>query len=231
MLNIRDRGELVSRWSRCCAGMLLEGVPGSGKTSIIKALLSSPAFHRREDLGLFVVSEELTQRVLEPVYNQGQLTAAAALSHLGGLISPLEEHNRQLLARGWSGRPQHHFTYILERFHLTYAAYYDFLEWNAVSDLDQRLAALGCSLFLITFDAGEMEDRIISSRDNPGWRRYIARYGSSASEIVGHYARRQERLLELAARSHLPHTIIDTTDRDWNSAASTLLAAWKEAQQ
>jgi len=60
--------------ARNVTGMLFEGIPATGKSTVIKELLKSSAITERDFMPFFTFGEDITQRVLEAKHNQGVIT-------------------------------------------------------------------------------------------------------------------------------------------------------------
>ena len=208
----------------CGRGLIIEGVPGAGKSTAVRLMRDMPRFRSAAQPSVFSYSEEITQRVLEKAWNTVGLTTSRNREHLLRILRPLEQINDLIAARGWANTPRHGFLYLLERFHLTHAAYYPHVSWRDVEDIDARLCALGARMVIVTLSADGMRRRILAER-NPGWRRYVSRYGSTNEEIMRHYRKRQETLLSLAERSHL-QTLVVNGERDPRDVAGRILDFW-----
>ncbi len=208
-------------------GIIIEGIPGSGKTSTIRQIQRLPAFLQREATTLLLLGEEITQRTLELRTQEGSLSAEDHQQLLDELITPLEQKQERFLKRGWSGgESRFQFLYLLERFHLTHATYYPYLQdwdYSAIEERLKKLSAKGC---LFVMDPAVMRYRIIESRPYPAWRRYLARYGKNDEEIVEHYVRQQEAMLQRAHTSGLDWLILDTTEANWSIVASKVWKHW-----
>ncbi len=161
-------------------GLILEGVSGSGKTTILEALLRSERYLGRGHLSSLVLTEHQTQRVLEPKQRTKGLSVednVALLRRHVGTISALEAGLR---GTGWSdrNRVRHRVCYVLERFHLTHVCHYPHVGWDDVEDLDRTLARLGCKLCLLTADRSVLEGRVTDGRDDLEWRTHLSSLGA-----------------------------------------------------
>lgn len=206
----------------CCRGLVIEGVPCTGKTTLIRALRELSAFRRRSQVSTLIISEELTQRVLEPAWNRGDLLPDCHRTHLMGILEPMTRLDYLLRTRGWSAVPDHHFLFLLERFHLTHGTYYPYLSWEDVQEVDGLLEGLDARLLILTCDPAVLQERILG-RTSPAWRRYISRYGDTDAAIIEHYLLQQKALVDLSSKSRLPCRVIDVTNR---SAPDIAAQAW-----
>ncbi len=206
-------------------GLLLEGIPGSGKSTIFAALRSARRVAARDEPSRFFLSEHLTQRVLERAHRSGSLNPADHREHLGRLVGDIRAHRDALADRGFAGGGKTGILYAMERFHLTHAIYYPHLSWDHVEGIDRDLGELGCRLCLLTADAADLRRRLLRPRW-PGWLAYIQGYGSNPGEIVAHYRSQQEEYIALLERSCLPHLIVDTSRLGRDAALRRILDFW-----
>ena len=85
-----------------CRGLIMEGIPGTGKTTLLEKLKEKNIGNILMTPSEFIFSEEITQRVLEKQYNNGLLDKSHNIALLEDIISPLENYQTRLLKRGWS---------------------------------------------------------------------------------------------------------------------------------
>ncbi len=209
------------------SGLILEGVCGTGKTSILRAILHSKAYIQKPYLTSLVLSEHQTQRVLESIDRLGTLTLRDNLALLEQHVGYLEALKKWLDAMEWCDPDivAMRIPYLMERFHFTHVVDYDHVHWEDVTALDQRLAKCNCKLCLFTIDEATIEKRVIQDRD-PGWMSYIRQFGATNSEIVRHYSEQQEKMLHLCQLSALDSRIIDTSHRSLEDTLSEVLDYW-----
>ncbi|GAB6099094.1 hypothetical protein JCM16358_09730 [Halanaerocella petrolearia] len=207
-------------------GIIFEGIPATGKSTIIRSLLKSPKILEREFMPFLTYGEDITQRVLEKKYNQGQLTKEDNLELLFDIIEPLEKYKDYYQKRGWVGtESEHRYAFVLERFHITHATYFDHLCWDDLAEIDRKLAQLNTKLCFLEIEPKVMRKRIIYSRGQK-WRNYISRYGSTEEEIIEHYIRRQKRKKQLVTKSNLPSLILNTSQANWEQLIDQMIEFW-----
>ncbi len=203
-------------------GLIIEGIPLTGKTTLLTGLQRHPLFLSYAAVSKLIYSEDLTQRVLEKDYNRGFLDKSANLNLLMSITKGLHEHDKMLHCRGFASKD---LLFILERFHLTHAAYYPYLTWNDVEPIDQILGCLKTKLILLSVDRHTFENRL-SERNNTGFMSYIQRYGSNKEMILDHYMQSQDRYLKLVHQSCLETKIIDSVTSPVSKVLESALDFW-----
>ncbi len=209
------------------SGLIIEGVCGSGKTTILKKLTESPRFQNKSGQSTIVLSEHHTQRVLEKKERTAGLRRADNLNLLDEHATYLENMNERLARMPWAenGRSNMRLAYIFERFHLTHVSHYEHMQWEDVQDIDNRLARLNCKAILLIVDRHELQQRVEIGRDS-GWREYLTRFGETDSEITDHYLGQQCVLQKLCERSKLEILMISTSEVDAETTTARILDHW-----
>jgi len=209
------------------SGLILEGICGSGKTVVLRALLRSKRFVERPYLSTIILSEHQTQRVLERKEREEGLTPQDNLSLLDGHVSYLESIHDRLGRMVWCRRGQTgmRLPWILERFHLTHVCHYAHMRWEQVEGIDRRLAGIGGKICLFAISEAEIERRVIRDRDAT-WKNYIRRFGETDREIVKHYAEQQEAMLELCEKSAMEAIVVDTSSGEVGKTVDRVLDFW-----
>ncbi|GAB6138395.1 hypothetical protein [Halanaerobaculum tunisiense] len=207
-------------------GIIFEGIPATGKSTIIRNLLKVPEILERDFMSFLTYGEDITQRVLEKKYNQGQLTREDNLELLNNIIDPLEKYKAYYQKRGWDcSQVEHRYAFLLERFHITHVTYFDHLSWGDVVEFDKKLARLNTKLCFLEMGSQVMSERIIYSRGQK-WRNYISRYGATEEEIIDYYLSQQERKKKLVTRSKLPSLILDASQANWDELVAQIVDFW-----
>lgn len=176
--------------------IVFEGIASSGKTTLERTVAE-----RLPD------SEIVTEGVtLMPAIDNTDV--AAAKRHLEGVLDSI----RRSPARN----------VILDRFHLTHA----FRTGSAVGEFSAIEDGLrdigGTTVVLLTIDPEAIPARIeetVALRGG-GWKK--GKQGT-AEEKIAYYRRQQETLEDLASSSRLPVLRIDTTAKDWEAYADSIV--------
>ena len=107
-------------------GLILEGVPGTGKTTLLKSILRSPRYVDRSFLSTIVLSEHQTQRVLEAKEEEEGLNRhdnvallEGHVTYVGGILRGLEG-----MPRCANGRTNNRVTY-----------HYPHVDWKDVAHI------------------------------------------------------------------------------------------------
>ena len=214
-------------------GVILEGVACSGKSSLLRALLSHPSFVDRAGASSIVLTEHHTQRVLES-------KVPRALLRVQDNVCLLREHTdylgkvagrvRRMTRWQEENLSNPRVIAVIERFHLTHVLNYEHLDWAHVADIDGLLAEIGMRLCLVTTAPNELRRRIRDDRagawgaflSEPGQRGAFAEHPSD-EEKAGYFVQQQDALLALAERSRIPKCEIDTTTMSPLVAAEMVL--------
>jgi len=220
-----EGGWMNENWN--ISGLILEGICGSGKTTILHSLLRSERFVLRSFPSSIVLSEHQTQRVLERKERETGLTPEDNVGLLEQHVSYLEAARDRLTQMEWceNKRTNMRVPYLLERFHFTHVCHYSHVTWEHVSPIDHRLAKLDCKLCLLVIPDELLRERIITGRDS-AWHDYLKRYGATDEEILQYYTTQQNILRDLLARSELETRIIDTGAATIDQAMTQVLDFW-----
>lgn len=212
-------------------GLIIEGIAGTGKSTALRALLSSNAWTNKNYLSSIMLSEHQTMRVLEAKERQGSLQVQDHIHLLSKIVSMLEQLHAGLSSMDWlaRGRAGHKLPFLLERFHFTHVYHYPDLCWQDVQEIDQRLAVLNTKVCIFTIDPKVMKQRIIGDTKKNGWSTFLTRFGEDDEAIIQHFIQQQETLLRLSQHTMLPCHIVDTTNKTIEVVVDEVLGFWKLA--
>jgi chloramphenicol 3-O-phosphotransferase len=200
--------------------ILLEGITGAGKSTIFQALRTGPWTARYESC--IVLSQAVTLRVAPPE----RITA-----HLCRLSEQIRTHAEDHNASEFAGRADMRGSMLVlaEGFHC-----YGLLEHVPAEQRHDALRRVesclnGAAVLLVSL---ELDEDVISERSvlsplrhrGPGWRTFVARYGSTTAQIAEHYVARQRAHRDLVAASSLRVLRINTSVADWPEYADRIRA-------
>jgi hypothetical protein len=181
--------------------LLVEGIPGIGKSTLIDALI-------RRHMDLVVPGKVRTFVHLCQAHTIGPLaqaedrgTPAAHQNHvhLDRIVSMLEWlHDAVRQDR------QPSCFVMVDTLHLTHCLRPGALRWTDAAPFDRRLANIGVRLLLLRAQAPVVWERCI--QDRAGWwlnTPYAARFGSTLEECHAYFLGEQERFNEMAGQSAL----------------------------
>ena len=202
-------------------GLILEGVPGTGKTTLLNSILRSRRYVDRSFLSTMVLSEHQTQRVLEAKEEEEGLDRHDNVALLESHLTYLGGIQERLKDMPWcaNGRTNQRATYLIERFHFTHVCHYAHMDWQDVAHVDSQLGDLGCKLCLVVAEPQEIVDRIMG--DRPGWREWVG--GIDGRE---HFRAQQECLLGLRKKSRLESMVIDSSNTGVKRSTEQVLDFW-----
>lgn len=179
--------------------LLVEGVPGIGKSTLIDALLrrhvdSAPV---RKVRTLVHLAQTHTYGPLAAAEDAGTLTVVDNRAHLARIVGLIE-----WLHAGVQ-HPKHPPCYVLiDTLHLTHCLRPGVVTWDDVAEFDHRLAALGCKLLLLRASADVVRERTIAARTETEFlREYARKFGRTDDELHAHFLHEQRRFEEMFACS------------------------------
>lgn len=197
-------------------GVILEGIPGTGKSQIYRLLVGETA---QKNLSLFALSENCTERMLEPLR---QASLAESLSILDRIIFVLEGY-AQLPCLNVSGKNKF---FLLERFHFSHCLDIAGMEyWNRYSGIEDKLKSFDAVVIVLTIAPEDIPERTLrqTRKVRPAsWSSYLNTLGKTDTEIAGYYRQQQEQLVALSRRSLLPCHFVDTTKQNWTETAEKI---------
>ena len=209
------------------SGLILEGISGTGKSTVLKALVNSERFVKKTYPSSIILSEHQTQRVLEQKDRETGLTVSDNILLLDQHVSYLEQLNDRLEKMLWCRNNQTNMRipYILERFHFTHVYHYNHITWKDVKSIDLRLSDINCKSCIFTLNREILEKRIFTGRD-AAWNNYIQRYGDTPKQILEYFINQQDELLTLSDKSKLDSKIIDASDLSIDDMLNQVLDFW-----
>jgi len=209
------------------AGLILEGISGTGKTTILQELVKARRFVSRDYPSSFILSEHHTQRVLEKKEHETGLKPEDNIALLDSHVSTVEMLDSRMKTMGWykRGTVAMRIPYVFERFHLSHINHYHHLKWRHIRDVDERLAHLNCGICLLVMDEASIRERTLK-RDNLEWGKYIKKVGDKDEKVIKYFMQQQEKLLELTRKSSLPSYVINTSRMSVKETVEIILDNW-----
>lgn len=188
-------------------GLILEGIPGSGKTALLRALLLRVVEQHRGPL--WVATEHITERVLEPLAQASPLDARThAASHLNHLFNLWEWE------KAAPAGPDVGALFVLERFHLSLESHISGIGPGEFQAWDERLAELGGHLLFLTLPETEILEKSVRetlARRSIHWRAYLESLAMTEEAIAEHFQAEQEKMRRLFCASHIRKTELSRT--------------------
>jgi hypothetical protein len=189
--------------------LLVEGVPGAGKSTLIGSLLRRYVAETVRVRGLLHLTQAHTYFPLSPDEPEGVCaTREQNAAHLGRVLEVLT----WLASSNADGRARM-FLCAIDTLHLTHCFRPGVLGWDDVRDFDRRLSRLGCGLLFLRATKETIWERaILGRKDNEFITRYGRKYGDGLEAIHRHFVDEQEKMLDLAGRSEMETLILDCED-------------------
>jgi thymidylate kinase len=195
------------------SGIILEGIAGTGKTTLLRALLDSNAWSTKSHMSSIVLTEHQTLRVLESRRDNNSYNKSDSINLLSKHASYIHYLKTNLDNTEWlqRDRTNQQVSFIFERFHLSHVYHYEQLEWRDVETVDNTLKDLDAKMFIFTIDENDIQERIIDDYEKAGWKDYLGTLGNTDDEIIAHFVQKQNELLDLAKLTAIPFEIINTS--------------------
>ncbi len=195
-------------------GVVLEGLSHAGKTSVLKALKLAQAERIDSERSVLVLGEHYSQQLQTIKGEQISLSCDEHAELINDRLGCIEQLNDWAINLGEANRRSRGLFFILERFHLNHRSAYD----NSVhiGTIEERLVNLNCTCLLLTVSREDIRSRMLH-RDDKGIGH------GNIDHVCSDWIKAQERFIELAHKSRVPSTTIDTSERKWNAYASKIL--------
>ncbi|MDQ6944524.1 MAG: hypothetical protein M3169_18655 [Candidatus Eremiobacteraeota bacterium] len=222
------RPEVPARFN----ALLVEGVPGIGKSTLIDTLLRRhvAAAAARKVRTLVHLAQTHTFGPLAAPADSGTLTVRDNRAHLARVVAMME-----WLHAGVQ-HPTHPPCYVLiDTLHLTHCLRPGVVRWSDVADFDARLAALGCKLLFLRAGTDVVRQRSVETRWATTFvQDYAVKFGRTQDKLHSYFLREQHRFAELFASSAMPklalsndgavNDVVDEADALWRAAEVALRA-------
>lgn len=191
-------------------GLIIEGVAGTGKSTIVSRLRDNNSFKRLKP-SFKIIYEELTTGELVAELRDERLSDQDRYSRLTQLMPTIQ-------TRQASGE-----FLVLERFHPTFFALMP--ECTLFESFDQQLLKLNFGLVLLDFPNNNFGDRSFfrPEMENQNWsKNLIEWYGSQEASILA-FIESQERRRKFLEVTKLKSILIDTSERNWEAYIKSII--------
>ncbi|MGC2333421.1 MAG: hypothetical protein WA581_18370 [Candidatus Acidiferrales bacterium] len=206
--------------------LLVEGVPGIGKSTLVDALIRrhvSPSEPRR--IRSFVhLGQTHTYGPLAPAEDAGTLNADANLRLLDRIAGMLEWLRYDLRH---SDKP---CFVLIDSLHLTHCLRPGVVTWSDVAPIDQRLTAVGCKLVLLTGSSETVRARTIQARaDSQFLTEYALKFGRTHDELHAHFVGEQAEFVRMFGQSSLRKRMF-ANDEGLDTIVADVFDFWQRGQ-
>jgi len=216
-------------------GLILEGVSSTGKSTLFRHLQDHPAFTCRD--AKLALPETYTERAIEHLPVKDLEASLLLLSQITDVIAGL---NRTFVESKF-GKESHEdlaLAFLLERFHLSHAVWFNEYRFAAYRSVDEVLRFLGAKLVVCVVEESALPGRIAATRRERDelWNDYlderIARRTAAMTDnevdtrIAAYYAKQQKEVVAMARHSLLPTLVLDTTRSEWQMYTEQVLRFW-----
>jgi len=192
--------------------LIIEGVTGTGKTSVIEALSEIVTFDLIDEEATF--DDFMTEFFADPA-----AAAHRARNRMAEILDGIEAYSRSR-------------RYLLERFHFSQLALGS--EWKWYRNLNERCAALGVKVVVLTLPDNRLAQRSLYRAEYGGkdWQNLIKHYGSE-EEALRVIKDSQASRIRAIEKSRLRHRILDTSEKAWPRYAMEITgwAGWPTNQE
>jgi thymidylate kinase len=182
--------------------LLVEGVPGIGKSTLIDQLLRSYAAATpvEQIRTVLTLAQTHTYGPLAVREDEGTLTREDCLSHLGVILERLE-----WLVWSAASATRTKCVVLIDTLHLTHCLRPGVVAWNDVEEVDSRLAAMGARLLLLDAADQTVEERSVIARADTEFIQHYAlgRFGRDEAELVRYFQAERDEFRTMFERSSM----------------------------
>jgi thymidylate kinase len=190
--------------------LLIEGIPGSGKTTLIKAIVTKYVA-QIESIKTFICLSQ--SHTYHPVVSDEENFYASKEQNLKHLekIFKLLHWNVSISKNKLSNK----FFCIIDTLHITHCFRPGNISWTDIKEYDSQLADINCKLiFLKVLPETIMQRSILprSKRDNHYLSKYQKRYGNTLEEVHQYYMNEQDKMENIIRQSSLTKIILHSEE-------------------
>lgn len=210
-------------------GLILEGIYGSGKSSVMSSLKEKIGDIRSDSCLFF--SEVFTQRMKEHLIDQSPRESLLPMKTLVDQITVLSALYAQSRMPNDKRREMFSLSYLFESFHLNAAVRYN-LEWEDIAEIDRNLSSEKCKVVFLKIPEDQIKARsIVMTRQtrDPEWSEYLqTHYKMLDDDLADKFMDMQRKMEALLGKTTMPVSILDTGNMNWDQISEKTLAVWQD---
>jgi thymidylate kinase len=186
--------------------ILIEGVPGVGKTTLIKGLLREYISQDKKISSLLHLNQSHTYK---PIVSDEDNFYACKTENLNHLSKILDFLNRAI------SLGNNKLFVIIDTLHITHCFRPGTVSWTDVSTYDKLLAGMNCKLIFIKAMPETILERAILKRNTADkfyLSKYQIKYGKTLEEVHQYYITEQQKMEDLIKQSILNRMTLFSED-------------------
>jgi thymidylate kinase len=181
--------------------ILIEGVPGAGKTTLIKALLRQYISQDKKISSLLHLSQSHTYKPIASDEDNFYACKTDILDHISKILDLL---TRAILFG--NDKSQSKLFVIIDTLHITHCFRPGNVSWADVAACDKQLGDMNCKLIFIKAMPETIWQRAVLKRnaaDKFYLSKYQIKYGRTLEKVHQYYITEQQQMEELIKQSML----------------------------
>jgi len=210
-------------------GIIIDGVVASGKSSIAK-YLQQELVKTYPQRSKFFLSEHYTERMLERLKENNQLTAKRTKQHIQDILETLQKYNEMLENSKFNSNPKNaELILVIERFILTHLTSLKDKRGYSLKEAQQQFLLarrFNIRQIVLIIPEKDLKERIMSTvrYRNDNWREYLYSNGNEA-QVIRNFQQWQNRLKEYASKfsDFIETTTIEITHTNYEQYAKEIL--------
>ena len=201
--------------------LLVEGVPGIGKSTLINSLIRKYVGDAQRIRSLLHLTQAHTYHPLSPDEPASRQKPEQNLAHLEQILGLLD-----WMAASVARERRKMFFCVIDTLHITHCFRPGVIGWDDVSTFDRRLSQLGCKLVFLKATRDEIWERtILARKDNEFITYYSRKYGDSLESIHNYYVQEQEKMSAAVEKSAMEKLVI-SCDRPVSEMSEIVFDYW-----
>jgi len=198
--------------------ILIEGIPGAGKTTLINSLIKNYILANEKVRTLVSLSQSHTYSPVISEENSFYASKNENLNHLDKILQFLKWG----ISSG-SSESLSNFFCLIDTLHITHCFRPGNISWPDIVKYDKTLADVNCKLIFMKALPETILERAIlprSKRENLYLTKYQKRYGNNLNEIHQYYMNEQEKMGVLFENSKLNKIMLYSEQISTNEKAA-----------